>query len=168
MGRNFKAAQNAIEFVNTKELLNDQFSYAPSSLLRAQMESIRGNELLAKKYYDSAIVFIQLKQKTNPSDERLFSALGLAYAGLGRKKEAVSAGERGVELLPVEKEAWRGSYRLYDLAKIYVLVGEQEKAIDILERLLSIPCEVSIPILKIEPWWEPLRNNKRFQKLVAG
>ncbi len=168
MGRNFQAAQNAIEFVNTKELLNDQFSYAPSSLLRAQMESIRGNELLAKKYYDSAIVFIQLKQKTNPSDERLYSALGLAYAGLGHKKEAVTAGERGVELLPVEKEAWRGSFRLHDLAKIYVMVGEQEKAIDILERLLSIPCEVSIPILKIEPWWEPLRNNKRFQKLVAG
>jgi serine/threonine protein kinase/tetratricopeptide (TPR) repeat protein len=168
MDRNFQASQNAIDHAITKELLNDQFSYAPSSLLRAQIESIRGNELVAKKYYDSAIAFIQLKQKTNPSDERLYSALGLAYAGLGRKKEAVTAGERGVELLPVEKEAWRGSYRLQDLAKIYVLVGEQEKAIDILERLLSVPCEVSVSVLKLEPWWEPLRNNKRFQKLVAG
>ncbi len=168
MGRNFQAAQNAIDRANTKELLNDQFSYAPSSLLRAQLEIIRGNNLLAKKYYDSAIAFIQVKQKTNPDDERLYSALGIALAGLGRNKEAVIAGKRGVELLPVEKEAWRGSFRLHDLAKIYVMVGEHEKAIEILERLLSIPCEVSVPLLKIEPWWEPLHNNKRFQKLMAG
>ncbi|MFA6439301.1 MAG: hypothetical protein WCX28_08340, partial [Bacteriovoracaceae bacterium] len=168
MDRNFQAAQNAIDHANTKELLNDQFSYAPSNLLRAQLESIRGNELVAKKYYDSAITFIQLKQKAHPSDERLYSALGLAYAGLGRKKEALSAGERGVELLPVEKEAWRGSYRLHDLAKIYVMVGEPDKAMDILERLLSIPCEISVALLKIEPWWNSLRTNKRFQKLVAG
>ncbi|MDP1678323.1 MAG: protein kinase [Bacteroidota bacterium] len=168
LGGNFQAVQSTMDRANTKELLNDQFGYAPTSLLRAQMEKIRGNESLAKKYYDSAIVFIHLKQKTNPSDERLYSGLGIAYAGLGRKKEAMSAGERGVELLPVEKEAWRGSFRLYDLAKIYASVGEHEKAMDILERLVSIPCEVSVPMLKIEPWWNPLRNNKRFQKLVAG
>ncbi|MFA6455953.1 MAG: hypothetical protein WCW40_03950, partial [Bacteroidota bacterium] len=119
-------------------------------------------------YYDSAIVSILGKQKTNPADERLYSALGLAYAGIGREKEAMMAGERGVELLPVEKEAWRGSFRLCDLAKIYAMVGEQEKAVDILERLLALPCEVSVPILKIESWWIPLKNNTRFQKLMAG
>jgi serine/threonine protein kinase/tetratricopeptide (TPR) repeat protein len=168
MDRNFQAAEDALDRANTKELLNNQFSYAPTSLLRAQMESIRGNELQAKKYYDSARVFLELKQKANPADERLFSALGLAYAGLGRNKEAVIAGVRGVEMLPVEKEAWRGSFRLHDLAKIYAMVGEHEKAIDILERLLSIPCEVSVSLLKIEPWWQSLHNNERFQKLVAG
>jgi serine/threonine protein kinase/tetratricopeptide (TPR) repeat protein len=168
MDRNFQAAEDALDRANTKELLNNQFSYAPTSLLRAQMESIRGNELQAKKYYDSARVFLELKQKANPADERLFSALGLAYAGLGRNKEAVIAGVRGVEMLPVEKEAWRGSFRLHDLAKIYAMVGEDEKAIDILERLLSIPCEVSVSLLKIEPWWQSLHNNERFQKLVAG
>jgi eukaryotic-like serine/threonine-protein kinase len=168
MDRNFSNAIDAVDRANTKELLNNQFSYAPTSLLRAQLESTRGNELLAKKYYDSARVFLELKQKANPADERLFSALGLAYAGLGRNREAVIAGARGVEMLPVEKEAWRGSFRLHDLAKIYALVGEDEKAIDILERLLSIPCEVSVPILKIEPWWQSLRHNKRFQKLVSG
>lgn len=168
MDRNFQAAEDAIDRANTKELLNNQFSYASTSLLRAQIESIRGNELQAKKYYDSARVFLELKQKANPADERLFSALGLAYAGLGRNKEAVIAGAHGVEMLPVEKEAWRGSFRLHDLAKIYAMVGEHEKAIDILERLLSIPCEVSVPLLKIEPWWQSLHNNERFQKLVAG
>ena len=167
MGGNFHSAQNVLDHTNTKELLNDQFSYAPTSLLRAELESIRGNESLAKQYYESAKAFIELKQKTNPADERLYSTLGLIYAALGHTQDAVIAGLRGVELLPIEKEAWRGSYRLRDLARIYALVGEQEKAIDILERLLSIPCEVSVPLLKIEPWWNPLRNNKRYQKLIA-
>jgi serine/threonine protein kinase/Tfp pilus assembly protein PilF len=166
-GGNFHAAQNVLEHTSTKELLNDQFSYAPTSLLRAELESMRGNESLAKQYYDSAKAFIELKQKTNPADERLYSTLGLIDAALGRTQEAVIAGLRGVELLPIEKEAWRGSYRLRDLARIYVMVGEQEKAIDIIERLLSIPCEVSVPLLKIEPWCNPLRSNKRYQKLIA-
>ncbi|MFA6469442.1 MAG: protein kinase [Bacteroidota bacterium] len=167
MSQNYLGAQSVMDRANTKELLNDQFGYAPTTLLRAQMESIRGNETLAKKYYDSTISFILKKIKTNPMDERFYSALGLAYAGIGRKQEAVTAGERGVELLPVEKEAWRGSFRLYDLAKIYAKVGEQDKAVDILERLLSLSCEVSIPLLKIEPWWTTLKNNARFQKLIV-
>ncbi|MFA5833613.1 MAG: protein kinase [Bacteroidota bacterium] len=166
IARNFQAAKKVIDQVNTKEFLNDQFGYAPTSLLRAQMEHIRGNETLAKQYYDSAVAYIRVQLKTNPADERFYSALGLAYAGIGRKNDAITAGERGVELLPIEKEAWRGSFRLRDLARIYVMVGEQEKAVDILERLLSLPCEVTVPLLKIEPWWEPLKNNKRFQKLV--
>jgi serine/threonine protein kinase/Tfp pilus assembly protein PilF len=167
MGGNFHAAQNILDRTTTKELLNDQFSYAPTSLLRAELETLRGNESLAKQYYDSAKTFIELKQKSNPADERLYSTLGLTYAALGRTQEAVIAGLRGVELLPIEKEAWRGSYRLRDLARIYAVAGEQEKAIDILERLLSIPCELSVPLLKIEPWWNPLRSNKRYQKLIA-
>jgi len=166
-GGNYHAAQNVLDRTNTKELMNDQFSYAPTCLLQAELESLRGKESLAKQYYDSARAFIELKQKTNPADERLYSTIGLTYAALGRTQEAVIAGLRGVELLPIEKEAWRGSYRLRDLARIYVMVGEQEKAIDILERLLSMPCEVSVPLLKIEPWWNPLRSNKRFQKLIT-
>ncbi|MFA6457745.1 MAG: protein kinase, partial [Bacteroidota bacterium] len=56
MKRNYQAAQSVMDIANTKELLNDQFGYAPTSLLRAQMENLRGNTAVAKKYYDSAIV----------------------------------------------------------------------------------------------------------------
>ncbi len=168
MAGNYQSAQNALDNVETKELLNNQFNYSPSALLRAYLERMRGNETTAKKYFDSARVFLEQKQKSNPEDERLYSSLGIVYAALGRKEEAVRAGMRGVELLPVEKEAWRGSFRLIDLAKIYMMTGDQEKAVDLLERLLSIPSELSAVYLKNDPSWIPLRNNKRFQKLVAG
>jgi Flp pilus assembly protein TadD len=119
-------------------------------------------------YYDSARVQLESRQRANPDDERMYSALGIAYAGLGRKEDAVRSGLRGTEMLPVEKEAWRGSFRLIDLAQIYTMTGDHEKAIDVLERLLSIPSEMSSIWLKIDPAWNPLRSNKRFQQLVAG
>ncbi|MGA7162150.1 MAG: hypothetical protein WBZ48_14210, partial [Bacteroidota bacterium] len=81
-------------------------------------------------------------------------------------EDAVRAGKHGVDLLPVEKEAWRGSYRLADLARIYAMTGDQDLAVDALERLLSIPCEVSATFLKIDPRWISLRENKKFQTLV--
>ena len=76
------------------------------------------------------------------------------------------SGLLGVELLPVEKEAWRGLFRVEELARIYMMTGEFEKAIDRIEYLLSIPGELSVHLLRLDPTWDPRRNNQRFQKLL--
>jgi hypothetical protein len=73
-----------------------------------------------------------------------------------------------VELLPVSKEAMAGLWRVEDLARIYVMVGEFDAAIDQLEYLLSIPSRLSIPLLKIDPAWDPLRGHPRFKKLIEA
>ena len=78
-----------------------------------------------------------------PGDERIPSALGQVYAGLGRKNEAIREGLRGVEMLPYEKEAMRGAQRVMDLAAIYARVGEPELAIERLEFLLERPAAIS-------------------------
>ncbi len=163
----FNAAEKALNRMS-ESALTDQFQCYPSFLLRAQMEAVRGDQKKAGVYYDSARVYLEEKQKTRPDDERVAGSLGLVYAGLGRKEEAVRWGLRGVELLPVEKEAWRGSFRLMELSQIYMMTGEQDKAIDLLERLLSVPSEISVVWLKIDPSWNSLRGNKRFQKLVGN
>ena len=94
------------------------------------------------------------------------SALGIAYAGLGRKQEAIRQGEVAVDLLPTSKDAMRGPYRLMDLAQIYTMVGDYDRAVKWLEYLLSIPSRLSKVLLRIDPTWDPLRNHPRFQKLV--
>ncbi len=66
----------------------------------------------------------------------------------------------------MSKEAWRGAYRVEDLARIYVMVGEYDAAIDQLEFLLSRPGELSIPLLRLDPHWKPLWDHPRFQELV--
>jgi serine/threonine protein kinase/Tfp pilus assembly protein PilF len=163
---NYEEAKAALDRENVDVIVNDQFQYAPSALLRAQLETTHGNTTAARRYYDSARVQLEREQKAHPADERLYSALGITYAGLGRKEDAIRAGKRGVDLLPIKKEAWRGSYRLADLARIYAMTGDQEMALDALEHLLSIPCEISATFLKIDPRWNSLRENKRFQSLV--
>jgi len=168
MEGDFLGAEQRITKLSSEEGVNTQFQYYPSSLLLAQVEALRGNRSKARLYFDSARVQLEHHQKTNPEDERTYSSLGITYAGLGRNEDAIRSGLRGVEMLPVEREAWRGSFRLIDLAQVYAMTGDQEKAIDVLERLLSIPSELSNVWLKIDPAWNPLRTNKRFQQLVAG
>ena len=108
----------------------------------------------------------QLRAAPDDAQRHLF--LGLALAYLGRKEEAIREGERGVALNPVSKDARDGPYIQHQLARIYILVGEPEKALDQLEPLLKIPYFLSPGWLKIDPNFDPLRKNPRFQKLVAG
>ena len=77
-------------------------------------------------------------------------------AELGQKQEAIKNGKFAVELLPIEKEAWRGWQRELDLAKIYTIVGEHKSAIQKLDYLLSIPGELSVPYIKIDPFWKDI------------
>jgi hypothetical protein len=77
-------------------------------------------------------------------------------------------GKLGMELLPVKKEAWGSLYRVQALAKIYVMVGEFDAAIDQLEYLISIPSRLSIPLLQLDPAWNPLHNHPRFKKLIES
>ncbi len=165
---NYDAARVVLDKMPAEEINNSQFNFGTVTMLRAQIELLRGNAGAAAKYSERAVADVERRLRAAPEDERLQSALGIALAGAGRKEEAIRAGLKAVDMLPLEKEAWRGSFRLLDLAQIYVMTGEQEKSIDLLEKLLIVPCEVSPQSLRTDPAWKPLRNNKRFLSLIAG
>ena len=95
-----------------------------------------------------------------------YSALAFIYAYLGRKEEAISMGERAVELLPVSQDAYMGTSYVYRLAELYTIVGEKEAAIDQLEILFSVPSQISGHALRLDPMWAPLRDNPRFVRLL--
>jgi Flp pilus assembly protein TadD len=111
---------------------------------------------------------LENKAQSRPNEAPFHSYLGIAYGGLGRKEEAIREGRKGVELLPVSKDAIDASTYVQNLAQIYVMVGDYDSATDQLEYLLSIPSYVSIPYLSIDPTWAPLRNHPRFQKLLEN
>ncbi len=150
------------------EDVDDQFRFIPTALRCAQIYGYMNKKESEQRYYESARSVLQAKIEEQPDDARFHSALGIAYAGLGQKEDAVREGNLAVELLPVNKEAVGGLFRVEDLARIYVMVGEYDKAIDQLEFLLSIPGELSIPLLRLDPVWAPLRDHPRFRKLVEG
>ncbi len=150
------------------EAFNSQFYFIPKAQLYAQIHGLMGNQQLEQAYYESARNILETKIQQRPEDARFHSSLGIAYAGLDRKEDAIREGQLAVELLPVTKEAWGGLYRVEDLAHIYLMVGEFDAAIDQLESLLSRPGELSIPLLRLDPAWDPLRNHPRFKKLLKS
>jgi tetratricopeptide (TPR) repeat protein len=138
------------------------------AIVRAQTYHLRGHLARARVYADSARVAFEEQVRAAPDDAQRHLFLGLAFAYLGRKTEAISEGERGLSLQPIVKDGYSGPYNVHVLTRIYLLTGEHEKALDRLEELLRIPYFLSPGWLKIDPTFDPVRKHPRFQKLIEG
>jgi len=130
--------------------------------------ALRGEGARARAYADSARAAFEDQVRATPDNAQLHSLLGVALAYLGRKGDAIREGRRGVELGPVSRNAFSGPYLVHQLARIYILAGEPEQALEQIEVLLKIPYYLSPGWLRIDPAFDPLRKNPRFQKMVEG
>ena len=110
------------------------------------------------------LVEAQLKQSPDAADMRIQLAKILAY--LGQKNAALAEAQRATELLPESKDAFGGPEITAGVAEVYCIVGESGRAIELLDGLLSRPSGVTVPLLKLRPAWDPLRNDPRFQALI--
>jgi serine/threonine-protein kinase len=137
------------------------------ALALAGTYALRGDQARARAYADSARVALEA-DLARRDDPQLHVLLGTALAYLGRRAEAVREGERAVSMLPVSKDAFGGAYLQHQLARIYIMVEEPEKALDQLEPLLKLPYFLSPGWLRIDPTFDPLRNSPRFKRLVEG
>jgi serine/threonine-protein kinase len=144
---------------------DDRASWA---VVRAQTYALRGNPALARVYADSARLAYEAQLRATPDDGQRHVLRGLALAYLGRKAEAIQAGEHAVALVPISRDAYSGAYIQHQLVRIYLLVGEPSKALDQLEPLLRMPYYLSPGWLRIDPTFAPLKGNPRFERLVAG
>ena len=144
---------------------NDRAAWA---LVRAETEHLRGHPAEARVYADTARLAFEEQLRAAPEDPQRHAYLGVALAYLGRKAEAIQEGERAVAIMPISRDALIGAYLQHDLVRIYLLVGEPEKALDQLEPLLRMPYHLSPGWLKVDPTFAPLRGNPRFERLIAG
>ena len=129
---------------------DSHFWFVPNALLQAQLHGLLGQREAELTHYRAAAALLEAKIGTAPNDARLHGSLGVAYAGLGRKADAVREGQRALELMPVAKEAYRGAFRVEEMARIYAMVGERDAAVGQLEYLMSIPFDLAAPGLRLE------------------
>ena len=106
----------------------------------------------------------QLKQSPDSPDMHILLAKVLAY--LGEKGAALAEAQRATELLPESKDAFGGPEIAAGVAEVQAILGDNGRAIEILDGLLSRPSGVTVQGLKINPIWDPLRNDPRFQALL--
>jgi tetratricopeptide (TPR) repeat protein len=104
-----------------------------------------------------------------PAEAGLHAALGLAHAGLGEAASAIAEGQKAMAMHPTSKDPFEGPRKEESMANIYALLGDADHAIPILKRLLQIPYGGAITpaLLRLDPLWDPIRNDPRFQELAA-
>jgi DNA-binding SARP family transcriptional activator/TolB-like protein len=137
-------------------------------MVRTELYYLRGDRRRAAIYADSARLTLEAQSREAPDDGQRHVILGLALAYLGHKADAIREGRRGVELLPISQDSFFGPYIQLQLVRIYLLTGEPDQAMDQLEPLLRIPFYLSSGWLRLDPTFNRVRTNPRFQRLVNG
>ena len=165
--RDWDRAIREAESTRFEGIGDSQFQFLPPRLLIGLAELRKGDEEAARAAFGEVAMDLETRLADSPDDERYRGALGLAYAGLGRADDALREARRGVELMPVEKEAWRGVYRLGELAAVHAWIGNVDSAVAHVDALLSAPGELTTYILRHDPTWDSLRDEPEFERMVA-
>jgi len=138
----------------------------PKSLAIAEALQFEGDSEQALVEYEVARTEIETALAERPDDYRLYASLGQALAGLGRKEQAIEAGQKAIGMMPIEKDMYIGPQLVHDLALIYTRLGERDEALDQIDLLLSIPSKFSVTILEIDPRWDGLRDHPRYREII--
>jgi tetratricopeptide (TPR) repeat protein len=134
------------------------------SLLMAEIYRNLNNRSMASEHYKAALEYFNKCLADNPDDPSILSSSGIAEAGLNERTRALDAGQKAIILTRyngVEKID-----RMGELAQIYVMVGEYDKSLKILDELLKNPSNISIKLLQLDPIWKPLHDKPGFKKLL--
>jgi TolB-like protein/Tfp pilus assembly protein PilF len=138
----------------------------PRSFCEGLVARARGDSATVEKAFNAARLEVENVLREQPDYAQAHCVLGMIDAALGRKESAIREGRRAVELLPVTKDAYTGAEVLTNLAITYAWVGEKDLALKQLEELVRIPSPISYGQLKLHPFWDPLRGDPRFEKLL--
>ncbi len=151
---------------------DDAFARMPGSLAmkyfaRGIARKGLGDEAAARAAFLKAkdILAEQVKQKPDDADLRVQLAKMLAW--LREKDAAIAEAQRAMDLRPESKDAFEGPPITEQAAQVYAIIGDNARAIELLDGLLSRPSEVTLPTLKVNPAWDPLRNDPAFQALFT-
>jgi TolB-like protein/integral membrane sensor domain MASE1/class 3 adenylate cyclase/Flp pilus assembly protein TadD len=165
--RDVAAAKNALNAFGETPL-TDYALHLTRSVIDGVLARMEKDDSKARLAFTAARAEQEKTVQAQPNYGPALCALGLIDAGLGRKEEALREGRRAVELLPVEKDAINGPLMIEYLAMIAAWVGDRDLACEQLAIAIRPASTVSYGQLKLLPFWDPLRGDPRFEKIVAS
>jgi serine/threonine-protein kinase len=164
--RNFSEALQVLQQFHGEILHNTTTAPAPKAFLEGELYLLQGDEAEARTALEHARVVSEQLLREASEDPARHGQHGLIFAALGQKQEAIAEGKRAVELLPESEDAFDGPQVAATLAQIYAWTGEFDEAFRLLDHLLVVPNGLTVPMLKLDPAWDALRKEPRFQALV--
>ena len=138
----------------------------PKEYLEGALYTFVNDKEHARSAFHRARSILEKAIQQGSDDASRHIVLGMVLAGLGEKDAAIAEGKRAVALLPESQDALDGPKMTLMLAQIYAWTGENDAALELLERSLITPAGVTVSSLKLDPIWDPLRSDARFQALV--
>jgi serine/threonine-protein kinase len=142
------------------------FGLCPKASLEGRLYLYQDDKMKAQAAFEHARTVAEQLVRDAPDDPGRHASLGVVLAGLGQKEDAINEGKKAVELLPESEDAVDGPKAAAALAGIYAWVGEHDEAFRLLDHLLAVPNGLTVPLLKLDPVWDPLRKDPRFQALI--
>jgi serine/threonine-protein kinase len=165
--RNVAAAKNALDAFGEIPL-TDYAVHLTHPLMEGIIARITKDDGKARSAFTAARAEQEKTVQAEPDYGPPLCVLGLIDAGLGRKEEALREGQRAVKLCPVEKDALNGPLMIAYSAMIAGWVGDKDLACEQLAIAIRPPSTISYGQLKLLPFWDPLRGDPRFEKIVAS
>jgi TolB-like protein/Flp pilus assembly protein TadD len=138
----------------------------PKAFLEGRLYLYQGDKIKAQAAFEQARPVAEKLVREAPGDAARHGQLGAALAGMGLKEDAINEGKKAVELVPESEDAFDGPKATAALAEIYAWVGENDEALRLIDHLLQVPSFMSVQVLKLDPVWDPLRKDPRFQALI--
>jgi len=144
----------------------DYSFYYPKAWFEAMIARAKGDSAGATAAFSAARAILEQRLAVKPEDARTLAVLAQVDAGLGHKELAIQEAKHAVDLMPVSKDIYDGALVLEGLAQVYTWTNERDRAIELLQKLVTMPGYTNYARLKLLPMWNPLRGDPRFQKIV--
>jgi tetratricopeptide (TPR) repeat protein len=142
--------------------------YYPKAWFGAMIARAKGDTAAARAAFENVRVILEQRLTVKPEHARTLAVLAQVDANLGRKEQALREAQHAVELMPASKDIYDGVLVLEGLAQVYTWTGERDRAIELLQKLVTMPGYISYVRLKTYPTWSPLRGDPRFEQIVAS
>src|SRR6476646_5067405 len=164
--RKFPDALQVLERFPGETMYTMSTAPSPKAYLEGMIHLLQGDKTKAQAEFEHARLISEKLVREAPEDSARHAQYGLILAALGQKQEAIAEGKRAVELLPESQDALDGPRATADLAQIYAWTGEFDEAFRLLDHLFAVPSNLTVPMLKLDPTWDPLRQDPRYQALI--
>ena len=142
--------------------------YFPKSWYQAMVSRAKGDSARATAALRECREILAQRLIVKPEHARTIAVLAQVDAGLGEKDLAIREAQHAIDLMPISKDIYDGALVLEGLAQVYTWTGDRDRAIELVQKLVTMPSYLNYARLKLHPLWSPLRGDPRFEKIVAS